>query len=219
MEQEPTTAAPAATPRSGSCLVRGLVIAAILLAAIGLIILWYNRPIRPVVLTEPEIAVVETKIAAMQPAIEDEAPTLSPAEATDSSDDYAPGSREISFTDRELNGLLNQHTALGDQIAFQFTPGAVLARIETPLPKDVPVIGGSKLRARAKFAVDTTGPNPTLALEDFTIWGISIPNDWLGGIKHTNLLGEAFGSSTSEGIPGVESLTLEKGRLLIRLKE
>ena len=214
MEQEITPHTPEPKPRSSSCLIRGLIIAAILLAAIGILVLWYNRPIKPVVLTEPEMTVVETKIAAMQPPVE-EPPAVDPETPAE----YVPGAREIAFTDRELNGLLNKHTALGDQVAFQFTPGAVLARIETPLPEDIPIIGGNKLRARAKFAVDTTGPNPALALEDITIWGISIPNDWIGGIKNTNLLGEAFGSENSQGIPGVESLTIERGRLLIQLKE
>lgn len=216
MEQEITSPTPDPKPRRGSCLVRGLIILGIVLAAIGLLVLWYNRPIRPVVLTEPEMAVVETKIAAMQTATDDVPP---PAASPDTPTDYVPGTREIAFTDRELNGLLNEHTNLGDQIAFQFTPGAVLARIETPLPEDVPVVGGTTLRARAKFSVDPSGPSPSLTLEDFTVWGVSVPNDWLGGMKNTNLLSEAFGSNSSEGIPGVESLTIEKGRILIRLKE
>lgn len=210
------------THRSGSCLIRGLVVAGVVVLAIVLFVLWYNRPISPVVLTEPEMAVVETKIAAMQPAPEEQPPAIAPDAPTDATEtpaEYVPGAREIAFTDRELNGLLNEHTTLGDQIAFQFTPNAVQARIETPIPDDFPIIGGSKLRARAKFVVDTSGSNPTLSLEDFTVWGISIPNDWLGGIKNTNLLGQAFGSETGEGIPGVESLAIEQGRLLIRLKE
>ena len=95
----------------------------------------------------------------------------------------------------------------------------MLARIETLLPEDVPLLGGRKLRARAKFAIDASGPTPMLALDDLTIWGISVPNDWLGGIKNTNVLAEAFGTEGSEGIPGVESLVIERGRLLIRLKE
>jgi len=227
MEEPTTPPAPEAEPRSGSCLIRGLVVVGILLIAITALVLWYNRPIRPVVLTDPEKAVVETKIAAMQTTAEEQAPAAIEPAAEESPtttepatpETYIPGKREISFTDRELNGMLNAHTNLGDQIAFQFTPGAVLARIETPIPDDIPVIGGTKLRARAKFLVDASGPSPMLALEDFTIWGVSIPNEWLGGIKNTNLLGQAFGAESGEGIPGVESLSIERGHLMIRLKE
>ncbi|MFU8893445.1 MAG: hypothetical protein ACNA8L_07440 [Luteolibacter sp.] len=205
-------------PRSGSCLIRGLIITGIVVACIVLLVFWYNRPIRPVVLTEPEMAIVEEKIAAMQPVAGDE-PASNFTGETSVIDPYLPGKREISFTDRELNGMLNEHTALGDQIAFQFTPGKILARIETPLPEDLPIVGGTKLRARAKFAVDASGPSPVLALEDFTVWGVSIPNDWLHGIKNVNLLEQAFGAEDNKGIPGVESLSIEDGRLLILLKE
>ena len=213
-ERAPATTTTTATKsRNGSCLIRGLVIAGILLAAIGLLVLWYNRPIHPVVLTEPEKTAIETKIAAMQAATDEaaDAPTAPP--------EYVPGEREIAFTDRELNGLLNEHTALGDQVAFEFVPGAVLARVTTTLADDVPILGGRKLRARAKFIIDASTPAPVLALEDLTVWGISIPNDWLGGIKNTNVLGEAFGAPDGQGIPGVESLVIERGRLVIRLKE
>lgn len=201
---------------NSSCLIRASILVAILIAAIGLFILWYNRPIRPVVLTDPEKSVVQEKLATMQSVASDGSSTDIES-GTD--DTYIPGKREITFTDRELNGLLHQHTTLGDQISFQFTPGNVLARIATPLPDDIPVIGGTTLRARAKFAVDASGTSPKLALEDFTVWGISIPNDWLGGIKNVNLLGQAFGTEDPQGIPGVESLSIEKGHLLIRLKE
>ncbi len=223
--EEPAIVQPTSeeNPRSGSCLVRGLIVLGVLVIAIILAVLWYNRPIRPVVLTEPEKAVVEQKIAAMQVPAESPPASIDATEggttATETTESYQPGKREIAFTDRELNGLLNEQTGLGDQISFQFTPGVVVARIATPLPEDVPILGGTTLRAHAKFAVDPSGASPKLALEDFTVWGISLPNDWLGGIKNLNLLDQAFGAEDNKGIPGVESLTIEKGRLLIRLKE
>ena len=218
----PDTPTDANKPRGKSCLISGLAIFAILVIAIGALIFWYNRPIRPVVLTEPEQAAIEQKVAAIHAAGDD--PPLKFESSGDPGElipppDYVPGSREIVFTDRELNGLLNEHTQLGDQIAIQFVPGAVLARIEAPLPEDVPIMGGRKLRARAKFAVDATGPTPILALQDLTVWGISVPNDWLGGIKNTNILGEAIGVREGQGIPGVESLAIERGQLVLKLKE
>ena len=207
--------------RRGSRLIRtGIVIGVILFAGVAWA-LWHNRPIRPVVLTNPEQAAVERKIAAMQAP-----PVLPPAAIENgistpakSAPPYRPGTREIAFTDRELNGMLNARSELGDQIAFEFHPGVVVARIATPLPEDLPLVGGTILRARAKFAVDASGTSPRLALEDLTVWGVSMPNDWLGGMKNMNLLEQAFGSGQGKGIPGVESLTVEKGRLLVRLME
>jgi hypothetical protein len=224
---EPTTTATApATPppvpagKGSSCLVRGLAVAGVLLVAVGVLLWWYHRPIRPVVLTPPELEVVEAKVAALQPPDEPLAdPPLADAGGETITPEYQPGAREIVITERELNGLLNAHTNMGDQVVFQFVPGAVLARIETPLDENIPIIGGRKLRARAKFSVDTSADSPSLALDDLTLWGISIPNDWLGGIKGRNLLGEVLGAADGAGIPGLESVTLERGRLVLQLKE
>ena len=170
MQEVPTTIAP--PKKSRSCLLIGIAIVGVAAIAIGGAIWWYNRPIRPVELTQPEIEAVEEKLAVIQQPVEEPA-----------APDYQPGERQIVLTDREINGLIHQNTNLGDQIAFEFAPGAVHARIETLLPEDVPLMGGKKLRARARFTVEANGQSPAIVLEDLTVWGISLPNDWLGGLK------------------------------------
>ena len=72
----------------------GLVV--ILLAVIG-VIWWNNRPIKPVQLTAEEKAAVGAKVEAIQNV---EAPAA-PAEPQ-----YEKGTKEITLTERELNGLL-----------------------------------------------------------------------------------------------------------------
>jgi hypothetical protein len=209
-EEIPAPTATLAPPKkSRSCLLIGLAVVGTAAIAIGGAIWWYNRPIRPVELTQPEIQVVEEKLAVIQ----------QPAEEPPAVPDYQPGERQIVLTDREINGLIHQNTTLGDQIAFEFAPGAVHARIETLLPEDVPIMGGKKLRARARFIVDANGQVPAIVLEDLTVWGISLPNDWLGGLKGKNLLADMLGTEGETSIPGVESLTVERGRLVICLKE
>ncbi len=162
---------------------------------------WQNRPIEPVNLTAAEREVVEEKVAAIQ----------------EPEPRYEPGSKEIILTERELNGLLHQNTSLGETLRFELARGAVHARLETDLDPELPVVGGKRLKARARFLVDAAAGQPALVLDDLTVWGISLPNDWLGGIKGQNLLADAFG--TSGGLAGVESLVVERGRLVIRLAE
>jgi hypothetical protein len=180
-----------------------LIVLAALLLLIGGLWYWYHRPIRPVVLTEPEKTVVEAKVEAIQ----------KPSEPV-----YEKGSKEIIFTERELNGLLNQNTTLGDSVRFELATGAVHARIETDLDPDLPLVGGKRLKARARFLVGHEPGSARLILDDLTIWGISLPNDWLGGLKGHNLLEEALGAQ-SGGIAGVEEFRVESGRLIIRLAE
>jgi hypothetical protein len=86
------------------------------------------------------------------------------------------------------------------------------------LLRGLPLVGGKRLKARARFLVGHEPGSARLVLDDLTIWGISLPNDWLGGLKGHNLLEEALGAQ-SGGIAGVEEFRVESGRLIIRLAE
>jgi hypothetical protein len=189
-----------------SCLIRGLVILAILLLAAGGLWWWHNRPIRPVVLTPEEKQVVERKIEAIE---QPDAPKPEDPK-------YVKGSKEIILTERELNGLLNQNTDLGSSLKFELATNAIHARLETNLDKDLPLLGGKRLKVRSRFIVGDAAGQPVFTLDDVTVWGISLPNDWLGGLKGQDLLGNALGGGR---ISGVEEFRVETGRLIIRLAE
>jgi hypothetical protein len=201
MSEQPTT--PAAPARRNSCLVKGLVVLAILALVLGGLWWWHNRPIQPVKLSAKEKAVVEAKVEAIQ----------KPAEPK-----YEKGGKEIILTERELNGLLNENTSLGKSVSFELATNAIHARIETDLDPNLPVLGGKHLKARARFLVSEEPGKAAFVLDDVTVWGISLPNDWLGGLKSQDLLGEALGGKGGK-LPGVEEFKVESGKLIIRLAE
>ncbi|MFD2257941.1 hypothetical protein ACFSSA_14765 [Luteolibacter algae] len=196
---ESTASAIAEPRRKISCLlVAGL--ALILIVVLGVATwFWFNRPIKPVELTQQETEVLQDKIETIE-------------ELT-----YEEGSKEIVLSERELNGLINQNTNLGEKLKLTLANDEIHARIETDLDEDLPVVGGKKLKARAKFTVDSIDGKPSLVLDDFTVWGASLPNDWLGGMKGKDLLGEIFGNGA--GIGGIEELRIERGQLVIKLAE
>ncbi len=174
--------------------------------------MWLNRPIHPVLLSAEEKAAVSAKVDELQrPAIVGKDVPVEPK--------YEKGGKEIVLTERELNGLLNENTPFGKTICFELGTNALHARVETDLDKDLPVVGGRHLKARARFLVGNTPQHASLVLDDVTVWGISLPNDWLGGIKGQDLLAQTLGSDAKGGIPGVEEFKIEPGRLVIRLKE
>jgi hypothetical protein len=172
---------------------------------------WMNRPIQPVLLSAQEKALVETKIQAIQ----------KPAEAIQKPDEpkYEKGSREIILTERELNGLLNDKTTLGKTVCFELATNAIHARVETDLDPGIPIVGGRRLKAKARFLVSDVPGEASFILDDVTVWGISMPNEWLAGLKGKNLLGEMIGAGQTGKVPGVEEFKVEAGRLIIRLKE
>ena len=193
--------------RKKSCLVPVLIgIIAVLVVVIGFV-WWTNRPIKPVQLSVDEKAAVEAKVEAIQQA--DEVPT----EPT-----YEKGKREIILTERELNGLLNEHTTMGEKVKFELATDAIHARLETDLDEDLPIVGGKKLKAKARLIVKTEEGVPSLVLEDLTVWGVSLPNDWLGQLKGKNILGEVIGAKGGK-VAGIEEMQVENGQLRIQLKE
>ena len=180
-----------------------MVLVLLLLVSVAGAYWWYNRPIKPVELSAQEKQVVEEKVGSLEAA---------PGEP-----EYERGAKEIVLTERELNGLINENTALGEKLKLSLLDGEVHARLETDMDEDLPVVGGKKLKARARFLVETFEGRPTLVLDDLTVWGASLPNDWLAGLKGQNLLEQIFGSSG--GVAGIEELRIEKGQLVIKLAE
>ena len=202
MSEIPATSIPPARRRSW--LLTTLAVLAVLALILGGIWWWNNRPIQPVQLGAQEIAAVQAKVEALQKPVE---PT------------YEKGSKEIILTERELNGLLNANTSLGQSVSFELATNAIHARVETDLDATLPVVGGRRLKARARFLVSEVPGQASLILDDLTVWGISMPNDWLAGLKGRDLLGELLASGHGGKVAGVEELKIEPGRLIIRLAE
>lgn len=186
-----------------SCLLIAVIAILLLLVVCAGAYWWYNRPITPVELSAKEKQVVEEKVDSL--------------EAVPGEPKYERGSKEIVLTERELNGLINENTALGDKLKLTLASDEIQARLETDMDEDLPVVGGKKLKAKARFLVGTVEGRPSLVLDDLTVWGASLPNDWLGGLKGQDLLGQIFGNSG--GVRGIEELRIERGQLVIRLAE
>jgi hypothetical protein len=195
---------PSFPARGSSRALKGLMGLAVAVALLGAVWWWSNRPIQPVQLSPQEITALEAKMEAIR----------KPSEPT-----YEKGTNEIVLTERELNGLLNENTAFGKSVSFQLASDAIHARVETDLDPDLPVVGGKHLKARARFFVKTVAGRPSLIMDDVTIWGVSLPNEWLAGLKGRDLLGEMTASETNAIAAGVEEIKVEPGRLVIRLAD
>lgn len=195
---------PTTPVRRNSCLVKGLVGLALLALVLGGLWWWHNRPIQPVKLSAQEKAAVGAKVEAIQ----------KPAEPK-----YEKGSKEIILSERELNGLLNENTTLGKSLSFELVTNAIHARVEMDLDRDLPLVGGKHLKARARFLVSEVPGKASFILDDLTVWGISLPNDWLAGLKGRDVLGEVLGGGKPGKVAGIEEFKVEPGRLIIRLAE
>lgn len=206
---------------AGGALLALLVVVA---ATVAITIWWVQRPIKPVVLTAAEKATVEEKLqhlgdpAGAGPrgvAVPDAAPPL------ELDRPYVAGSRVMRLTERELNGLLNANTDLGQSVRLEFGRDAINAYMVLPIPEDVPVVGGTVLRARGRFLVSLgNGGAPYVILEDVTVFGLSLPKAWLAGLKGENLIGQAMGQRNGAPVlQGIKSLRVEPGALVLEVSE
>jgi hypothetical protein len=202
-----------------------LALAVIVVATVAITVWYIQRPIKPVVLSPKEKAVVEKKLEQLDAAPRVAIPAPNTTQGTDTRPEvdrfYMPGSKELRLAERELNGLLNLNTDLGKTLRFELGRDAINAYLAAPIPQDVPLLGGKMFRARGRFRVSVTKDSaPYAVLEDVTVFGVSLPKAWLGGLKGENLLADAVGTRNGKPVlQGVKSLRVEPGVLILELED
>ena len=221
----------------GFAVLFGLVL--VICATVAITFWWMQRPIKPVVLSPAEKAAVEQKLqhlgggdpttprpipVGMRRAEADESLRVAagadtPRPVPDRA--YVPGSKVLRLTERELNGLLNANTELGRSVRLQFGKDAINAYLAVPIPEDFPIGGGKMFRARGQFRVSLGNGGAAYAiLEDVTIFGLSLPKAWLGGLKGENLIGAAMGEGGRPAtFKGIKSLRVEPGALVLEVED
>ena len=182
---------------------------------------------QPVSLSEKEEKVLAEKLdridparvprkAPDKPAAGKAAPPLAPRPYSEKG-----ASREVTFTEREINALLARNTDLAQKLAIDLSENLASARLLVPLDPDMPFFGGKTLRASAGLELRYADGKPVVMLKGVSLWGVPVPNAWLGGIKNIDLVGE-FGGKPGfwqTVAAGVENVEVADGRITVRLKE
>ena len=190
-----------------------------IIATVAITVWWIHRPIKPVVLSASEKATVQGKLDRLSGGS-----TASPATATANQTPdrrYVRGAKALKLTEREINGLLNANTELGETVRLEFVTDAINAYVTVPIPQDFPIGGGKTFRGCARFRMSLgNGGTPYAILDDVTVFGLSLPKAWLGGLKGENLIGRAMGGHNGSPVfHGVKSLRIESGALVLELED
>ncbi|SFM96880.1 arginine N-succinyltransferase [Marinobacter pelagius] len=130
-------------------------------------------------------------------------------------------SREVRFSERELNGMLANNTDLAQRLAVDLSDDLLSALLLVPLEENFPVLGGRTLRVNAGVELSFANGRPLVKLRGVSVMGVPIPNAWLGNLKNVDLVNE-FGADPGfwqSFAAGVDYIQVEDGRLLVRLKE
>jgi hypothetical protein len=130
-------------------------------------------------------------------------------------------SREIDLSERELNALLANNTDLAQRLAIDLADDLASAKLLVPLDPDFPILGGKTLKLSAGMELRYSSGKPVVILKGVSLWGVPMPNAWLGNMKNIDLVQE-FGSDKGfwkAFADGVEEIEVKEGKLRIRLKE
>jgi hypothetical protein len=133
----------------------------------------------------------------------------------------AGASREVFFTEKELNAMVAKNTDLARKLAIDLSENLVSAKLLVPLDEDFPMLGGKTLKVRAGLELAYQQGRPVVVLKGVSIMGVPLPNAWLGGIKNIDLVKE-FGNDRGfwkSFADGVDYIQVQEGLLKIKLKE
>ena len=129
--------------------------------------------------------------------------------------------REVGFTERELNALLSHNTELARRLAIDLSDDLASARLLVPIDPDFPILGGRTLRVAAGLELAYGDGRPSVILRGVSLWGVPIPNAWLGGLKNVDLV-EQFGGGPGPWkafADGIEFVQIREGELKVKLRE
>ncbi len=132
-----------------------------------------------------------------------------------------PAKRRISLTERELNALLAKGTDLAERLVIDLADDVASAKMLIDLDPDFPFIGGKTLKVSAGAELSYTDNRPIVVLRGVSVWGVPIPNAWLGGLKNVDLVSEFGGHDGfwKTFADGIKNISVEEGHLLVELNE
>lgn len=219
------------TPKKGfsGMQVLGIVVGAMFITIVATVfaikIFFFSGPFTPVKLSPGEAQQLAEKIGRVE-GFNNQAALKENEYAKDGSlipERYSEEetSRDINFTERELNAMIARNTELAEKLAISLAENMVSIKLLIPLDNDLPMLGGKTLRVNAGAELAYREGRPVIKLKGISLMGVPMPNAWLGGIKNIDLIKE-FG--TNDGFwktfaDGVDSISVVDGFLKVQLKE
>lgn len=129
--------------------------------------------------------------------------------------------REVKFSEKELNSLIAKNPDLASRFAIDLSDNLASAKLLIPIDPDFPLLGGETVRINAGVEVAFNNNRPSIKLRGISLWGVPLPNAWLGNLKNIDLV-EQYGGE--EGFwksfaAGVAYVRVADDQLVIQLNE
>jgi hypothetical protein len=188
----------------------------------------FPKQFKPVTLDHKEQQVLDTKLQSLHiqlgiapPAHKKESAPASPAPVLKPeryNEENAP--REVTFTEREINAMIATNTDLASKLAIDLSRDLISAVLLVPMDPDMPIFGGKTLKINAGLDLHYKSGRPVVILKGVSLWGVPLPDSWLGDIKNIDLVheygDEGFWKAFAAGVDNIE---VTDGKLTIKLKK
>jgi len=189
--------------------------AAVFLALWAAKIYLFPTEFKPVTLNAQEERLLNQKIDQLESRPNTSASSIEPEPYTENME-----KREITITEKELNALIAKNTDLATKLAIDLSENLASAKLLIDLDEGFPVFGGKTLKVTAGMIFDYRDETPAISLKGVSVWGVPLPNAWLGHMKNVDLVEEygleaGFWSNLADGISHIK---ISDGRLRIKLK-
>jgi len=181
----------------------------------------FPKSFEPVTLNHQEQAVLDAKLESLnvqlrtKPATGERTGVLKPERYVEEG-----ASREVSFSEREINALIATNTDLASKVAIDLSPDLISAKVIVPIDPDTPVLGGKTLRITAGLELRYRSGRPVVVIKGVSLWGVPVPNAWLGNLKNVDLVHEYGDEGFWKAFAaGIDNISVGEGRLTIKLKQ
>jgi len=128
--------------------------------------------------------------------------------------------RKVEFSEKELNAILAHNTGLAHKMAIDLSDNLLSLRLLIPLDDEMPFFGGKTLKVTAGLALSYAGGNPLIIVKGLSVWGVPVPNAYMGGIKNLDIVKEFDESKFWRTIStGINDIKVSEGNMQILLKQ
>lgn len=79
---------------------------------------------------------------------------------------------------------------MAERFAIDLSDNLASAKLLLPVPPDFPLLGGNTIAINAGLELAYENGHPIVVLQGVSVWGVPIPNAWLGGLKNVDLVQE-----------------------------
>ncbi|MGK0298551.1 MAG: hypothetical protein ACI9XC_002173 [Gammaproteobacteria bacterium] len=129
--------------------------------------------------------------------------------------------RVVEFNEQELNALLARNTELANKLSIDLSENLISANLLIDIDPDFPILSGKTIKVAGGMELSLVDGNPSAILKGISIWGVPLPNAWVGNMKNIDLM-KQFGKTGGflQFInDGVKTIEVKDGKLFIELKE